>query len=49
MAGLRQDKAVLPGEILRLLDEPLTDSDLQSSVSDVNYTQAAVLQGSSDN
>jgi hypothetical protein len=30
-------------EIPGLLDEPLTDSDLQSSVSDVDYTQEEVL------
>jgi hypothetical protein len=39
MASSQQDKHVLPSEIPRLLDEPLTDSDLQSSVSDVDYDQ----------
>jgi hypothetical protein len=37
MAGLSQDKPVLPGQIPRLLDKPLTDTDMQSSVSDVDY------------
>jgi hypothetical protein len=32
---------VLPGEIPRFLVEPLTDSDLQSSFSDVDYAQEA--------
>jgi hypothetical protein len=36
MASLLQNKPALPGEILRPLDEPLTDSDSQSSVSDVD-------------
>jgi hypothetical protein len=41
MAGLLRDKPVLLGEIPRLLDEPLTDSDSQSSVSDADYAQEA--------
>jgi hypothetical protein len=41
---------MLPGEIPRLLDEPLTDSDSQSSFSDVDYAQEEVLiQNASDN
>jgi hypothetical protein len=38
MAGLSRGKPVLSGEILRHLDA-LTDSDLNSSVSDVDYGQ----------
>jgi hypothetical protein len=34
---------LLPGEIPRLLEEPLTDSNSQSSVSDVDYAQEEVL------
>jgi hypothetical protein len=34
---------LLPGEIPRLLDEPLTDSNSQSSVSDGDYAQEEVL------
>jgi hypothetical protein len=37
MVGLLQDKPMPPDEIPRLPDEPLTDSDLQSSFSDVDY------------
>jgi hypothetical protein len=41
---------VLPCEILKLLDDPLTDSDLQSSFSDIDYAQEEVLiQESGDN
>jgi hypothetical protein len=40
---VRCEKPVLPGKILRLLDEPPTDSDSQSSVSDVYYAQDEVL------
>jgi hypothetical protein len=41
---------VLPGKIPRLIDEPLRDSDSQSSVSDVDYTQEEVLiEETSDN
>jgi hypothetical protein len=43
MASSQQDKPVLPSEIPRLLDEPLTDSDLQTSVSDVDYDQEKEL------
>jgi hypothetical protein len=43
LAGPLRGKPVLPGEILRLLDQPLTDSDSQSSVSDVGYAQEEVL------
>jgi hypothetical protein len=34
---------VLPGEIPSLLDEPLTDSDSQSSFSNVDYAEVIVL------
>jgi hypothetical protein len=34
---------VLPGEIPRLLDEPLTHSDSQSSFSNVDYAKVIVL------
>jgi hypothetical protein len=41
---------VLSGRIPRLLDEPLTDSNSQSSVSDVDCAQEEVLiQEVSDN
>jgi hypothetical protein len=41
---------VLPCEILKLLDDPLTDNDLQSSFSDIDYAQEEVLiQESGDN
>jgi hypothetical protein len=41
---------VLPGEIPRLLDEPLTDSDLQSSFSVGDYDREEVLiQEAGDN
>jgi hypothetical protein len=43
MAGLSQDKPVLSGEILRFPDEPLTDSDWQSSVSGLDFAQEKVL------
>jgi hypothetical protein len=43
LASLLRGKPVLPGEIPRLLVEPLTDSDSQSSVSDVCYAQEEVL------
>jgi hypothetical protein len=50
MAGPLRDKPVLPGEIPRLLGEPLTDSDSQSSFSDVDYAQEEVLtQEAGDN
>jgi hypothetical protein len=48
MAGLLRDKPVLLGEIPRLLDEPLTDRDSQSSVSDVDYAQELLIQEASD-
>jgi hypothetical protein len=43
MAGPLQSKHVLPGEILRLLDEPLTNSDSQSGFGDLDYAQEEVL------
>jgi hypothetical protein len=43
MARTLQDKPVLLGEIQRLLDKPLTDSDSQSSVSDIDYAHEEVL------
>jgi hypothetical protein len=39
-----QDKSVLSGKIPRLLDEPITDSNLHSSVSDVDYVQEVLIQ-----
>jgi hypothetical protein len=50
MARTLQDKPVLLGEIQRLLDEPFTDSDSQSSVSDIDYAHEEVLiKEASDN
>jgi hypothetical protein len=50
MAGLSRNKHRLPGEIPRLLDEPLTYSDSQSSMSDVDYAHEQVLiKEASDN
>jgi hypothetical protein len=43
MSGLSWDKPLLPGKILRLLDEPHTDSDTQSTVSDVDYAKKLVM------
>jgi hypothetical protein len=40
---------LLPGKSPRLVDEPLTDSDLQSSVSEVDYAQEVLIQEASDN
>jgi hypothetical protein len=50
MVGPLRDKPVLPGEIPRHLDEPLTDSNLQSSFSDGDNVQEEVLyQEAGDN
>jgi hypothetical protein len=49
MAGPSWDKPVLSGRIPRLLDEPLTDSNSQSSVSDVDCAQEVLIQEASDN
>jgi hypothetical protein len=49
MAGLSRDKPVLLGETIRLLDELLADSDLQSSVSYADITQEVLIQEASDN
>jgi hypothetical protein len=50
MAGPSRDKHVLPGKIPRLLDEPLTDTTSQSSVSYLDFAQEDVqIQEASDN
>jgi hypothetical protein len=43
MASPSRDKPMLPGEISMLLDKALTDSDLQSIVSDGDYVQEELL------
>jgi hypothetical protein len=49
MACLLRDKPVLPCEIPRLLDKPLTGSDSQSSFSDVDYAQEVLIHEAGDN
>jgi hypothetical protein len=51
MTSLSRDKHALLGEIPRLLDEAITDSDSQSSVSNIDYAQEekVLIQEVSDN